>query len=69
MTNNALFDKTDPDLELDIPIGDTLLGAHIATKFTLDISGDFLNLFNWGTKPIAVLEFAISLMDSCSGHS
>ena len=69
MVNSALFDNIDPDLELDVPVGDILFGAHIATKYILDTSGDFVNLPNWGTKRVPVLEFAINLMDSCSSHS
>ncbi|KAI2480954.1 hypothetical protein Ptr902_07980 [Pyrenophora tritici-repentis] len=62
----ALLDSIDSDLELDVSFGDTLLGERIVIKYILDISGDFVNRPDWGTKPIAILKLTRNLLDRCS---
>ncbi|CAA9961520.1 hypothetical protein PTMSG1_04904 [Pyrenophora teres f. maculata] len=62
----ALFDSIDPNLELDVSIGDRLLGARIVIKYILDISGDFVNRSDWGIEPSAVLKLTRNLLDRYS---
>ncbi|KAL7778221.1 hypothetical protein CFE70_004898 [Pyrenophora teres f. teres 0-1] len=65
-TAAAKFYCIDPNLELDVSIGDRLLGARIVIKYILDISGDFVNRSDWGIEPSAVLKLTRNLLDRYS---
>ncbi|KAI4921238.1 uncharacterized protein J4E92_008227 [Alternaria infectoria] len=62
----ALFDTIDPDLELEVVNGKSIVGADIAGKYILEAAGEFIARPIWEPGSVNVLDFSLSLLRAFS---